>query len=211
MPAGLRAWERAATKPWDRTGTGTARCWRSGQGAAAVCGDNDHRRRQWTQAMGAGTQTPRQTGGRWREARLQAADSTRALVACIASSNSNSRRGRSCSCWAPSESVASRFMPRLAAGSTASPKHGLYAYISTSPPRHLFIAVSASPVRAMSLVAGPGRGGMRGVPAEMCLFVERHVSYIQSLDTVRPPTRLYISHPLHLRAPQGNQDPRTDT
>jgi hypothetical protein len=38
----------------------------------------------------------------------------------------------------------------------------------------------------MSLVSGPGRGGsMSNMPAEMQLFVDKHVRYIQSLDTVR--------------------------
>jgi hypothetical protein len=39
--------------------------------------------------------------------------------------------------------------------------------------------------RDMSLVAGPGRGGIANMPGEMQLFVEKHVRYIQSLDTVR--------------------------
>jgi geranylgeranyl transferase type-2 subunit beta len=39
----------------------------------------------------------------------------------------------------------------------------------------------------MSLVAGPGRGGMIAMPAEMQLFVDKHVRYIQSLDSVRLP------------------------
>jgi hypothetical protein len=37
----------------------------------------------------------------------------------------------------------------------------------------------------MSLVSGPGRGGIADMPGEMQLFVEKHVRYIQSLDTVR--------------------------
>ena len=39
----------------------------------------------------------------------------------------------------------------------------------------------------MSLVSGPGRGGaLTGdVPDELKLAVEKHVEYIQSLDTVR--------------------------
>lgn len=39
----------------------------------------------------------------------------------------------------------------------------------------------------MSLVAGPGRGGslQDALPAELQLCVEKHVKYIQSLDTVR--------------------------
>ena len=37
----------------------------------------------------------------------------------------------------------------------------------------------------MSLVSGPGRAGVGGMPAEMQLFVDKHVRYIQSLDTVR--------------------------
>lgn len=42
----------------------------------------------------------------------------------------------------------------------------------------------------MSLAAGPGRGGGSGagggqLPAELALVAEKHVAYIQSLDTVR--------------------------
>ena len=39
----------------------------------------------------------------------------------------------------------------------------------------------------MSLVAGPGRGGAADskLPDELKLVVDKHVAYIQSLDTVR--------------------------
>jgi hypothetical protein len=37
----------------------------------------------------------------------------------------------------------------------------------------------------MSLVSGPGRGGVADMPHEMRLAVDSHVRYIQSLDTVR--------------------------
>jgi geranylgeranyl transferase type-2 subunit beta len=42
----------------------------------------------------------------------------------------------------------------------------------------------------MSLAAGPGRGGGGGsgsgqLPVELQLVTEKHVAYIQSLDTVR--------------------------
>ena len=39
----------------------------------------------------------------------------------------------------------------------------------------------------MSLVSGPGRGSITDarLPQELRLFVDKHVSYIQSLDTVR--------------------------
>lgn len=40
----------------------------------------------------------------------------------------------------------------------------------------------------MSLVSGPGRGGGHGskdLPEEMKLAVQKHVEYIQTLDTVR--------------------------
>jgi hypothetical protein len=40
----------------------------------------------------------------------------------------------------------------------------------------------------MSLVSRPGRGGMANMPEEMRLFVDKHVRYIQSLDTVRTHT-----------------------
>jgi hypothetical protein len=42
------------------------------------------------------------------------------------------------------------------------------------------------PEFAMSLVAGPGRGGaISDLPAELQLYAQKHVDYIQSLDTVR--------------------------
>ena len=38
----------------------------------------------------------------------------------------------------------------------------------------------------MSLVAGPGRGGaISELPSELQLYAQKHVDYIQSLDTVR--------------------------
>ena len=39
----------------------------------------------------------------------------------------------------------------------------------------------------MSLAAGPGRGGgaEKQLPDELKLVVDKHVAYIQSLDTVR--------------------------
>lgn len=43
----------------------------------------------------------------------------------------------------------------------------------------------------MSLVSGPGRGGMMATPElpdEMKLYIDKHVRYIQSLDTVCPPS-----------------------
>jgi hypothetical protein len=43
-----------------------------------------------------------------------------------------------------------------------------------------------SPIPNMSLVSGPGRGGgTDSLPQELRLYVDKHVSYIQSLDTVR--------------------------
>ena len=42
--------------------------------------------------------------------------------------------------------------------------------------------------KTMSLVSGPGRGGVPGseLPDQLVLHVAKHVSYIQSLDTARP-------------------------
>ncbi len=37
----------------------------------------------------------------------------------------------------------------------------------------------------MSLVSGPGRGGVKSLPTEMHLVVDKHVRYIQTLDSVR--------------------------
>lgn len=39
----------------------------------------------------------------------------------------------------------------------------------------------------MSLVSGPGRGGVanNNLPNELGLFIDNHVKYIKSLDTVR--------------------------
>ena len=48
----------------------------------------------------------------------------------------------------------------------------------------------------MSLAAGPGRGGVANsqLPDELKLVVDKHVAYIQSLDTVcSPPTTHDIS------------------
>ena len=54
-----------------------------------------------------------------------------------------------------------------------------------SPPVPFFsLALRSAP--HMSLVSGPGRGGGTDqLPQELSLFVDKHVSYIQSLDTVR--------------------------
>lgn len=42
----------------------------------------------------------------------------------------------------------------------------------------------------MSLVSGPGRGGSSDgkLPSELELHVDKHVNYIQSLDTVQSST-----------------------
>ena len=53
----------------------------------------------------------------------------------------------------------------------------------------------------MSLVSGPGRGGAStgDLPDELKLVVDKHVQYIQSLDTVRPGELLWscaVAHPL---------------
>lgn len=45
----------------------------------------------------------------------------------------------------------------------------------------------------MSLVSGPGRG-MASLPAEARLHVDKHVKYIQSLDTVRLPGAHRVLH-----------------
>lgn len=60
----------------------------------------------------------------------------------------------------------------------------------TSRPSHHHTHLQRSHIRPdMSLVSGPGRAGAgaANMPAEMHLFVDRHVAYIQSLDTVRTP------------------------
>lgn len=58
---------------------------------------------------------------------------------------------------------------------------------STTNQHHLLLAVLIQPYIIMSLVSGPGRGGVSTghVPDELKLAVEKHVEYIQSLDTVR--------------------------
>lgn len=43
----------------------------------------------------------------------------------------------------------------------------------------------------MSLVSGPGRGGGHTLPTELALVVDKHVSYIQTLDTVRTAVGLF--------------------
>lgn len=55
------------------------------------------------------------------------------------------------------------------------------------------------PKLLMSLVSGPGRGaGMSAgqLPEELRLYVDKHVRYIQSLDTVRAALRFDTSPPL---------------
>lgn len=56
-------------------------------------------------------------------------------------------------------------------------------------------ATTASASTPMALVSGPGRAAVASLPDEMQLFVDKHVRYIQSLDSVRmscvhaPPSR----------------------
>ncbi|KAF2242785.1 terpenoid cyclases/Protein prenyltransferase [Trematosphaeria pertusa] len=49
----------------------------------------------------------------------------------------------------------------------------------------------------MSLVSGPGRG-MTAMPAEMQLYVDRHVRYIQSLDTRKDELEYWLTEHLRL-------------
>ena len=37
----------------------------------------------------------------------------------------------------------------------------------------------------MSLVSGPGRGGGPNLPDDLTLVIDKHVKYIQDLDSVR--------------------------
>ncbi|CAO2648999.1 Nn.00g099480.m01.CDS01 [Neocucurbitaria sp. VM-36] len=50
----------------------------------------------------------------------------------------------------------------------------------------------------MSLVSGPGRGGMAAIPDEMQLFVDKHVRYIQSLDTRKDELEYWLTEHLRL-------------
>ncbi|KAF2108989.1 geranylgerany transferase type II beta subunit [Lophiotrema nucula] len=51
----------------------------------------------------------------------------------------------------------------------------------------------------MSLVSGPGRGaGMTEMPAEMRLFADKHVRYIQSLDTRKDELEYWLTEHLRL-------------
>ncbi|KAH7132499.1 type II protein geranylgeranyltransferase beta subunit [Dendryphion nanum] len=50
----------------------------------------------------------------------------------------------------------------------------------------------------MSLVSGPGRGGVGAMPAEMHLFVDKHVRYIQSLDTRKDELEYWLTEHLRL-------------
>jgi geranylgeranyl transferase type-2 subunit beta len=43
----------------------------------------------------------------------------------------------------------------------------------------------------MSLVSGPGRGGTQAAPGDLALAVDQHVSYIQTLDSVRDSSRKF--------------------
>lgn len=45
----------------------------------------------------------------------------------------------------------------------------------------------------MSLVSGPGRAGISSVPDELQLYVDKHVRYVQSLDTVRTWCRVCLA------------------
>lgn len=53
--------------------------------------------------------------------------------------------------------------------------------------------------RAMSLVSGPGRAGLGldGGSNELVLHVDKHVQYIQSLDTVRLLSRPHLHDKAH--------------
>ncbi|KAF1929807.1 geranylgerany transferase type II beta subunit [Didymella exigua CBS 183.55] len=50
----------------------------------------------------------------------------------------------------------------------------------------------------MSLVSGPGRAGVGTMPAEMQLFVDKHVRYIQSLDTRKDELEYWLTEHLRL-------------
>ncbi|KAF1920009.1 geranylgerany transferase type II beta subunit [Ampelomyces quisqualis] len=50
----------------------------------------------------------------------------------------------------------------------------------------------------MSLVSGPGRGGMGALPGEMRLLVDKHVRYIQSLDTRKDELEYWLTEHLRL-------------
>ncbi|KAF2280700.1 geranylgeranyl transferas-like protein type II beta subunit [Westerdykella ornata] len=51
----------------------------------------------------------------------------------------------------------------------------------------------------MSLVSGPGRGGgVADLPAEMRLYVDKHVTYIQSLDTRKDELEYWLTEHLRL-------------
>ncbi|KAF2266384.1 type-2 protein geranylgeranyltransferase subunit beta [Lojkania enalia] len=50
----------------------------------------------------------------------------------------------------------------------------------------------------MSLVSGPGRGGVAAMPVEMRLFVDKHVRYIQSLDTRKDELEYWLTEHLRL-------------
>ncbi|KAF2657380.1 terpenoid cyclases/Protein prenyltransferase [Lophiostoma macrostomum CBS 122681] len=50
----------------------------------------------------------------------------------------------------------------------------------------------------MALVSGPGRGGVAELPAEMRLFVDKHVHYIQSLDSRKDELEYWLTEHLRL-------------
>jgi hypothetical protein len=72
---------------------------------------------------------------------------------------------------------------------TAIPSHSR----GSDPSRYCFTYTATrfrpreqhSVVCQMSLVSGPGRGGAQSLPDDLSLVVDKHVSYIQALDTVR--------------------------
>lgn len=88
---------------------------------------------------------------------------------------------------APPSSREDRFRPRPLPGQALAqepaPKRSPLCVLFPRPHRTRPPNPFAS---TMSLVSGPGRG-MTAMPAEMQLYVDRHVRYIQSLDTVRLP------------------------
>jgi hypothetical protein len=63
---------------------------------------------------------------------------------------------------------------------------GFTSLVKPSTSHRLFCRALTRRLTAhMSLVSGPGRGGIADTPREMRLAVDSHVRYIQSLDTVR--------------------------
>lgn len=91
-----------------------------------------------------------------------------------------------CHAGAPPSFVGS--IHRFSPGSSLVKRRNPVLYANLCPlPSAIPAAAAAAVDPDMALVSGPGRA-VGAMPAEMQLYVDKHVRYIQSLDTVRLPS-----------------------